>query len=201
MLDALLWKLISWLNECFNSECAKSNAGTQVPVHRVPDTDVEIYHALKARAVWVLLGIVCSRHSPWPSSDNTWEPLDDVCFRHSRCDYRFMCYPLTTIDHRLCPPVARKTTPWKSIFCPQWISVSPQLKFVFNSTAHWFVRTSASSENVVPFLESGPCNNNTKITATKSSTVTWTHSNFLQQILSRTCDCRQKHQMSTNCLV
>ncbi|CAF4201031.1 unnamed protein product [Rotaria sordida] len=54
--------------------------------------------------ICAILDLSCSRLQPCQSPGDTCETTDHVCVRHPRCNSSSLCYPLSMIDQRLCPP-------------------------------------------------------------------------------------------------
>ncbi|CAF2807150.1 unnamed protein product [Rotaria sp. Silwood2] len=56
------------------------------------------------------LWVDCSRLDPCRTSDNTCEKLDHMCVHH-QCKNGPVCYPLSMIDQRICPPMEATPSP------------------------------------------------------------------------------------------
>ncbi|CAF3963131.1 unnamed protein product [Rotaria sordida] len=54
--------------------------------------------------ICAILDLSCSRLQPCQAPGDTCETTDHVCVRHPRCNSSPLCYPLSMIDQRLCPP-------------------------------------------------------------------------------------------------
>ncbi|CAF3842976.1 unnamed protein product [Rotaria sordida] len=54
--------------------------------------------------ICAILDLSCSRLQPCQSPGDTCETTDHVCVRHPRCNSSPLCYSLSMIDQRLCPP-------------------------------------------------------------------------------------------------
>ncbi|CAF0979601.1 unnamed protein product [Adineta steineri] len=53
---------------------------------------------------------ICSQLALCNSSDNTCQQSGTVCVRHSRCNDRPLCYPVSMMDQRICPSIAMANT-------------------------------------------------------------------------------------------
>ncbi|CAF5054576.1 unnamed protein product, partial [Rotaria sp. Silwood1] len=61
--------------------------------------------------ICAILDLTCSRLKPCQSPDDTCETTDHICVRHPRCNSSPLCYPLSMIDQRLCPPFLTSSLP------------------------------------------------------------------------------------------
>ena len=52
----------------------------------------------------------CSQLVPCGSSNNACDNPDHICVRHPRCNSLPVCYPVSMIDQRICPPIKGKRT-------------------------------------------------------------------------------------------
>jgi len=48
--------------------------------------------------------VTCSKLALCNSSNNVCDEPNHVCVRHPRCQSHSVCYPLSMIDQRICPP-------------------------------------------------------------------------------------------------
>ncbi len=56
------------------------------------------------------LWVTCSQLALCGSSNNTCDDPDHICVRHPRCHSLPVCYPVSMIDQRICPPIKSKRT-------------------------------------------------------------------------------------------
>ena len=56
-----------------------------------------------------LLG-ACSEFAACASSNNACQEPSHTCVHHPRCHLLPVCYPVSMIDQRICPPIASKRT-------------------------------------------------------------------------------------------
>ncbi|CAF3212719.1 unnamed protein product [Rotaria sp. Silwood2] len=59
--------------------------------------------------ICALLGVSCSRLHPCQSPDDTCES-NHICVRYPQCNSTSLCYPLSMVDQRLCPPSTTSKT-------------------------------------------------------------------------------------------
>ncbi|CAF1527893.1 unnamed protein product [Adineta ricciae] len=102
-------------------------------------------------SICAVLGVSCSRLQTCQSPGDACERADHVCVRHPRCNSLTpVCYPLTMIDQRLCPPSPSTPTPsftttpgfplWNTTAYPFYNSTSYPY---YNSTSYPFWNTTA----------------------------------------------------------
>ncbi|CAF4217803.1 unnamed protein product [Rotaria sordida] len=75
--------------------------------------------------ICALIGVSCSRLSPCQSPNDACQETDHICVRHPQCNSQPLCYPLSMVDQRLCPPAMTTfipTTPSTTGF--QWTSMT-----------------------------------------------------------------------------
>src|SRR5437764_584523 len=60
--------------------------------------------------ICAFVGFPCRHLVSCQSSNNLCDDPDHICVSHPRCNSLPVCYPVSMIDERVCPPIKGKTT-------------------------------------------------------------------------------------------